>query len=178
MACTDEPDGSGLDAADFIAAYHTVKASDPLGRPVTAVFDTSHAQAFLDGVDVVMSDPYPVGLGDNVSSVASRTAEYAALAAKSNKSFWIVGQAFGSLESSWRRNPSRQEARVMIYGALMNGAVGVLLYARRAPSTMPTSTVLWGEFRALALELAEVQPFLLSARVSRTGTRRETPGSR
>ena len=50
-------------------------------------------------------------------------------------------QAFGALGSTWERNPTRYEGRVMTYLMAMHGARGILFYARRAPYTMPTNTV-------------------------------------
>ena len=50
----------------------------------------------------------------------------------------------------------------MVYLMVMNGARGILLYSRRGPNVMPTNTVLWAEYRSIALEFAEISPWLLS----------------
>ena len=49
---------------------------------------------------------------------------------------------------------------VMSWLGLTMGAKGLIYYARRAPSTMPTSPVLWNELRTFAMQAAQVAPVL------------------
>lgn len=153
----DEPDGSSIDADDVAAAAALIRSLDP--RPVALVLDeAAHGStparelSYAKSADILMADPYPIGqcrdhggplACDNVSEVVTATQAVVDLAAKATaadgrpRSVVMVPQAFGALGSSWTRNPTRQEGRVMLYLMLMHGAKGILLYARRAPYVMP-----------------------------------------
>ena len=177
---SDEPDGKNVPPADFAAAAAVIRDCDgPHPRPISVVLDKTsnqtHALPYTLVVDILMADPYPIGHsapqnnvpGDRVSSVAVATDAVVDLirtaAARDSKvrQAIMVPQAFGALGSHWARNPTRYEGRVMVYLMVMHGAHGILLYARRAPYTMPTNQVLWGEYRAMALEMAEITPWII-----------------
>jgi hypothetical protein len=164
-----------MDPADVNAAATLIRSIDP--RPIALVLDQSTGDRskeleYAKASDILMADPYPIGQTNNVSAVIDATKAVSALAAAATKadgrprSVVMVPQAFGSLGSSWLRNPTAAEGRVMAYLEVLNGARGLLLYARRAPYVMPTNFQLWGEYRALAMEFAEVGPALLAGNVS------------
>jgi hypothetical protein len=139
----DEPDGSHIDVDDVAVASALIRSLDP--RPVALVLDQSTSGSPLElryamSADVLMADPYPIGrcegtggCPDNVSEVSAATMAVVSLAEKATKadgrprSVTMVPQAFGSLGSSWGRNPTRQEGRVMVYLMLLHGAKGILL---------------------------------------------------
>eukprot|EP01047_Picozoa_sp_COSAG01_P060343 COSAG01_NODE_7385_length_3229_cov_9.246645_2_plen_701_part_00 len=169
---SDEPDGNRVPKAEFAAAVAKVRQLDP--RPVSVVLDgaTNHTRAlpYAAAVDIVMADPYPIGHStpERVSTVAVATDSVVELIAAAtatdgrHRRAIMVPQAFGALGSSWGRNPTRWEGRVMVYLMVMHGSHGILLYARRGPFTMPTNQVLWGEYRAMANEMHEIAPQLLT----------------
>ena len=174
---SDEPDGNHVPPAEFAAAAAAVRALD--SRPISVVLDgatnQTRALPYAMAVDILMADPYPVGHialhedhlpGGQVGDVAAATDAVVQLIATATakggraRRVIMVPQAFGALGRSWGRNPTRFEGRVMVYLMTMHGSQGILLYARRGPYTMPTNQVLWGEYRALSLELQEISPQL------------------
>lgn len=56
----DEPGGSGIKPATLLPKYKAVRAADETGKPVSMVFCTTQAAAYLEMLDVIMVDPYPV----------------------------------------------------------------------------------------------------------------------
>ncbi len=155
----DEPELGWASAEDCILAYRKIKELDPW-HPVTMVFCVpSAAAAYSPGMDIVMTDPYPIPGGpvtrvvDYVERIRGDTGDRLPM--------WIVPQAFGGGEG-WAREPSRQEERVMTYLALIHGARGVQYFIRRPPVVNPTSPDLWSECRRLMLELSQLTPALCS----------------
>jgi hypothetical protein len=74
---------------------------------------------------------------------------------------WIVPQAFGGGEW-WYREPTFQEMRSMTYQAIVNGARGIQYFVRQGLNSFPKSTSAWNECGRMALEIAEITPWLLS----------------
>jgi hypothetical protein len=56
----DEPGGSGVPPATLLPKYKAIRAADESGKPVSMVFCTTQAAAYLEMLDVIMVDPYPV----------------------------------------------------------------------------------------------------------------------
>ena len=77
------------------------------------------------------------------------------------KPVWIVPQAFGGGEW-WGREPTFQEMRTMTYQAIVNGATGIQYFVRHGLNSFPKSTSAWNECGRMALEIAEITPWLLS----------------
>jgi hypothetical protein len=155
----DEPELGWASADDCALAYRKIKDLDPY-HPVTMVFCVpSAAAAYAPGMDIVMTDPYPIpgrpvtAVVEYVERIRSDTGDRLPL--------WIVPQAFGGGEG-WSREPSRQEERVMTYLALIHGARGVQYFIRRPPLGNPNSPDLWSECRRLMLELSQLTPALAS----------------
>jgi len=155
----DEPAGQGIDPAVLDEAYRFVKELDP-HHPVTMVFCVpQRAPEYVNGMDIIMADPYPIP-NRSVTMVSDWT-DSLNRAVDYGMPLWIVPQAFGGGEG-WAREPSAQEERVMTYLALIHDATGIQYFVRRAPIGNPISPSLWSECRRLALEAAELTPFLLS----------------
>lgn len=154
----DEP---GLEQVDHLSrVFSLVKALDPY-HPVTVVFyqGAEHAKQFLQALDIVMGDPYPIPHGP-VTAV-SQMADALNQAFHFEKPLWIVPQAFGGNEW-WAREPTAREQRVMTYLALLHGARGIQYFIRSPRINFPKSPAMWGECSRLALETAELTPALLS----------------
>lgn len=171
----DEPELGWSSPAECEEAYRRIKELDPW-HPVTMVFCLSAAALrYSKGMDVVMTDPYPIphspvtGVVDFCERINSDLGRALPL--------WIVPQAFGGGEW-WKREPSRQEERVMTYLALIHGARGVQYFIRRPPAQNPNSPDLWSECRRLMLELGQLTPVLASAEtIPLAGTAGVSPAS-
>ena len=77
------------------------------------------------------------------------------------KPVWIVPQAFGGGEL-WSREPTIQEIRSMTWQAIIKGATGIQYFVRQGLNYFPKSTATWGECGRIAMEVAELTPWLLS----------------
>jgi len=80
---------------------------------------------------------------------------------KGKKPVWIVPQAFGGGEW-WEREPTLQEIRAMTYQSIIRGARGIQFFVRQGLNLFPKSTATWNECGRMALEIAELTPWLLS----------------
>jgi hypothetical protein len=156
---SDEPTGQGVSPDSLQKMYDFVHELDPY-HPITIVFDApQRAREYASVMDIVMADPYPIPNSgvDGVGSVTEglkREFEY-------EKPVWIVPQAFGGGEW-WGREPSPQEIRAMTYLALVRGATGIQYFIRQGLNGFPKSTVAWGECSKVALEVAEINDYLLN----------------
>lgn len=63
----DEPGGQGIANTSLLPKYRAIRAADPSGRPVSMVFCTTQAASYLEMLDVIMVDPYPIPNGDAAS---------------------------------------------------------------------------------------------------------------
>jgi len=154
----DEP---SVEYVDRLTRVHNIiKELDPY-HPISVVFyqGGEHARQFRDAMDIVMADPYPIPNGP-VTTVANM-AEDVGRAQGWQKPLWIVPQAFGGGEA-WPREPTAREQRVMTYLSLVHGATAIQYFIRAPRVSFPKSPVMWAECGALALETAELTPFLLS----------------
>jgi len=158
----DEP---SLDQAPHLEKVkQTVGELDPY-HPVTVVFyqGAEHAKRFMNAMDIVMADPYPIP--DGPVTRVSEMSDAIRDAFDDQKPLWIVPQAFGGNEW-WRREPTAREQRAMTYLALLHGARGIQYFIRSPYSSFPKSPAMWGECSRLALETAELTPVLTSAELA------------
>jgi hypothetical protein len=160
----DEPNGYRLLPDSLENIYNIVHETDPW-HPVSVVFMSPFMSAvkYSDALDIVMADPYPVP-GLPVSYVGNATAQLTK-AFNESKPVWIVPQAFGGGEI-WEREPTLQELRSMTYQAIINGAKGIQYFVRQGLNYFPKSTGTWGECGRMAVETAEITPWLLSDEAS------------
>lgn len=155
----DEPLGQSRPVKLLEKAYEIVKELDPY-HPASIVFMMPHrANEFGGALDIAMTDPYPIP--DGVDMVDRHVLDLKHHF-KYNKSIWLVPQAFGGGEF-WLRGPTRQEIRVMTYIGIVEGATGIQYFIRRGPNLSPKATDAWSECSNMALETAEMTPFLLSS---------------
>ena len=157
---SDEPTGNKIAPEKLENIYKIVREADPW-HPVSIVFMAPFlsSKRYSDALDIVMADPYPVP-NRPVTQVGNITGQ---LRSEFNgkKPVWIVPQAFGGGEN-WGREPSIQELRTMTYQAIINGARGIQYFVRQGPNSFPKSTAAWSECGKMALEIAEITPWLLS----------------
>lgn len=156
----DEPNGYQIPPDTLINIYKTVKAADPW-HPVSIVFMTpfGSAEKYIDALDIVMADPYPVPVSP--ITLPGKAAEQLTGIFAGRKAVWMVPQAFGGGEL-WEREPTIQEIRTMTYQSIINGVKGIQYFVRQGLNLFPKSVPSWSECGRMAVEVAELTPWLLS----------------
>jgi hypothetical protein len=156
----DEPNGYKVPPAELEEIYQAVTQNDPW-HPVSIVFMApfNAAKKYRNALDIVMADPYPVP--DLPVSMVGNVASELRREFSGKIPVWIVPQAFGGGEI-WSREPTYQEVRSMTWQAIINGASGIQYFVRHGPNYFPKSTVTWSECGRMAMEVAELTPWLLS----------------
>ncbi len=157
---SDEPTGNKISPEKLEEIYQTVKENDPW-HPVSIVFMTPFlsSRKYINALDIVMADPYPVPVipVTIVGDVAGQLkAEF-----NGKKPVWMVPQAFGGGEW-WGREPTIQEMRSMTWQSIIKGANGIQYFVRQGLNYFPKSAATWGECGRMAMEVAELTPWLLS----------------
>ena len=157
---SDEPNGNKIPAETIEEIYNAVKLNDPW-HPVSIVITAPFlaAKKYAKGADIIMADPYPVP-DLPVSFVGNITGQ---LKEEFNgkRPVWIVPQAFGGGEL-WTREPTAQEIRSMTWQAIIKGATGIQCFVRQGLNYFPKSVSTWTECGRIAMEVAELTPWLLS----------------
>ncbi len=156
----DEPNGYKIPPEKLEEIYRTVKEYDPW-HPVSIVFMAPFlaAKKYANALDIVMADPYPVPTLP-VTMVGDITGQLKAEFA-GRRAVWIVPQVFGGGEL-WEREPTLQEIRSMTWQSIIKGATGIQYFVRQGPNYFPKSTATWSECGKMAMEIAELTPWLLS----------------
>jgi len=156
----DEPNGYNIPPEQITDIYETVRKNDPW-HPVSIVFMAPFLSSknYSDGLDIVMADPYPVP-DLPVSFVGNITGQLKTEFI-GKKPVWIVPQAFGGGEI-WGREPTNQEMRSMTWQSIINGATGIQYFVRQGLNYFPKSFATWSECGKMAVEIAELTPWLLS----------------
>ncbi|HEI8866027.1 TPA: carbohydrate-binding protein CenC [Serratia odorifera] len=133
---------------------------------------TADLDAYFNGADILATDPYPVGVDDDLT----RTTRYTALtvqAARQVKGAWVVIQIMDHAAYDPRRRPhqpNEDEIRSQAWQALIGGANGLLFYSytdlfyrrqggRLYPQAQADS---WRGVAAVALQIRSFTPYLLS----------------
>jgi len=156
----DEPNGNKISPDSLVKIYKLIKEIDPW-HPVSVVFMAPFLSSlkYADAMDIVMADPYPVP--ELPVTLVGNVAGQLAKAFEGQKPVWIVPQTFGGGEI-WKREPTLQEIRSMTYQAIINGARGIQYFVRQGLNLFPKSTGTWSECGRMAVEIAELTPWLLS----------------
>jgi hypothetical protein len=156
----DEPTGNNILPDSLMKIYKLIKEIDPW-HPVSIVFMAPFISSvrYADAMDIVMADPYPVP--DLPVTMVGNVAAQLVKEFEGLKPVWIVPQVFGGGEI-WRREPTLQEIRSMTYQAIINGARGIQYFVRQGLNLFPKSTGTWNECGRMAVEIAELTPWLLS----------------
>ena len=157
---SDEPNGTTITPEKLEEIYRTIKENDPW-HPVSIVFMAPflNAKNYSEALDIVMADPYPIP--DHPVSIPGEVADQLRTEFKGKRPFWIVPQAFGGGEL-WSREPTYQEIRSMTWQSIINGATGIQYFVRQGLNYFPKSSSTWSECGKMAMEVAELTPWLLS----------------
>ncbi len=157
---SDEPTGNRITPEDLEKVYRIVKENDPW-HPVSIVFMAPFlsSRKYANALDIVMADPYPVPNAP-ITQVGTVTGQLRS-EFDGQRPVWIVPQAFGGGEW-WGREPTLHELRSMTYQSIINGARGIQYFVRHGLNSFPKSTAAWNECGRMALEIAELTPWLLS----------------
>jgi hypothetical protein len=157
---SDEPNGTNVTPETLEEIYRTVKGIDPW-HPVSIVFMAPFISSakYINALDIVMADPYPVPVLP-VSLVGNVTNQLKS-EFTGKRAVWIVPQAFGGGEI-WEREPTLQEIRSMTWQSIINGATGIQYFVRQGLNHFPKSISTWSECGRMAMEVAELTPWLLS----------------
>jgi hypothetical protein len=187
----DEPDGSGDPLNATSDAYEAIRELDPY-HPVSLVLncDDYHYKEHSAGADIILTDPYPVGINATFSTVyqtvcnatygdcgcdncrgnfqdVSRRVDVLrayqdAIATEPPKAVWGVPQAFGGSEY-WSRRPTAAEEAVLAVLFVNHGATGLVAW------NYPTSPELAQAAAQLARALSsdDATAFTLGARAQR-----------
>ncbi len=157
---SDEPNGYKIPPETLEEIYHVVKANDPW-HPVSIIFMAPFlsSKKYENALDIVMADPYP--LPDLPPSMVGDVTGQLKREFIGKKPVWIAPQAFGGGEI-WSREPTIQEVRSMTWQAIIKGATGIQYFVRQGLNYFPKSVAMWGECGRIALEVAELTPWLLS----------------
>jgi len=157
---SDEPNGFKIPPESLEEIYRIVKETDPW-HPVSMVFMAPFlsSKKYANALDIVMADPYPVpnypiGLTGDVAGQLKT--EFTG-----KRAVWMVLQAFGGGEW-WGREPTPQELRSMTWQSIIRGATGIQYFVRQGLNYFPKSVPAWNECGRMALEVAEITPWLLS----------------
>jgi hypothetical protein len=187
----DEPDGSGDPLNATTDAYEAIRELDPY-HPVSLVLncDDYRYKEYAAGADIVMTDPYPVGINATFSTqyqtpcnatygdcgcdncagtfqdVSRRLDTFRgyqdALAVEPPKPVWGVPQAFGGSEY-WSRRPTAAEEAVMAVLSVNHGATGLVAWDFPTSSELATAA---GQL-ARALSSDDAMAFTLGAKPQR-----------
>ena len=157
---SDEPTGNKVEPETLEEIYKVIKETDPW-HPVSIVFMAPFlsARKYEKAVDIVMADPYPIP--DLPASMVGDVTLKLINEFHGKKPVWIVPQVFGGGEL-WSREPTIQEIRSMTYQSVINGATGIQYFVRHGLNSFPKSVSAWGECGKMAIEIAELTPWLLS----------------
>lgn len=156
----DEPNGYKIPPRELEKIYRLVRQYDPW-HPISIVFMAPFmaAKDYEDALDIVMADPYP--LPDLPVTLTGNVAQELRESFAGKRPVWMVPQAFGGGEL-WSREPTLQEIRSMTWQSIINGATGIQYFVRRGPNYFPKSPATWAECGKIAMEVAELTPWLLS----------------
>jgi len=155
----DEPDGQKTPPESLMRLYKIIKSIDPY-HPVSMVFMHYGSETkYQDSYDITMGDLYPIPNSPvaNVANFQKKMSDAVFL----KKGVWLVPQAFGG-NSWWTREPTKDEIRAATYMGLINGSTGFQYFIRHGQNGFPKSTTAWAEAGAIALEFAEMTPYILS----------------
>ena len=156
---SDEPTGHNMPPEALEESYQIVRELDP-HHPISIVFMApNRAGEYAGGMDLVMTDPYPIPHGSPTAVAGAVDAITRVF--EPAKPVWLVPQAFGGSEH-WSREPTAQEQRVMTYLGIVRGATGMQYFIRHGLNGFPKSPVMWSACSQAALEVAALTPTLLS----------------
>ena len=157
---SDEPNGFKIAPEQLEEIYKIVRENDPW-HPCSIVFMAPFlsSKKYMNALDIVMADPYPI---PNLPvTVTGDVSDQLITEFRGKRPVWIIPQAFGGGEW-WEREPTIQEIRSMTWQSIINGATGIQYFVRQGLNYFPKSSATWNECGRMAVEVAELTPWLLS----------------
>ena len=169
----DEPDLREKIVDDVPAAYAALRAADPAHPIELTLCMPPRFGEWVPFCDLMQVDPYPIPrepltmVSDWVSKARACLEPWQNLTAV--------------LQAGWTQHPlnqpTREQARCMVYLALIHGAKGIFWYSFRDPGWQLEKTPLWEHFPAINAEtLALSRPVMLGREAP--SVRVESPGDR
>jgi hypothetical protein len=158
----DEPDTRPDIIDEVPSAYEQLKQADP-SHPLLLTIDTPENYSYWSNFcDILQIDPYPIP--SQSLTMVSDYAKKAKVSLQPWQNLTVV------LQCGWKLNPMNQptfeEARCMVYLALIHGAKGIFWYAMHDPGWNLTETPLWKRFKEINGEIRELSmPAILGTKV-------------
>jgi hypothetical protein len=144
----DEPDLRPDVMDEVPAAYEALKAVDSQHPLLLTVATPASYEYWANFCDILQIDPYPIS-GQPLTLVADCAAR-AKAALQPWQNLTVV------LPCGWQKDPPNQptyeQARCMVYLALINGAKGIFWYSMRDLDWDLSTSALWTRFEALNKE--------------------------
>ncbi|MGD9497650.1 MAG: hypothetical protein AB7Y46_15220 [Armatimonadota bacterium] len=142
-----------------------VEEEDPDHPTWVVLYQVGEVRRYLRSFDVIGTDPYPIPT--RPPSLAGQWTRITRRAVEDSRAIWMVPQAF-----NWgvygnhadARPPTRDELRSMTWQCICEGADGLIYYSwfdLRKDQEYPFEQR-WPEVRAVAQEVADLTPVLLS----------------
>ena len=157
---SDEPNAFKIPPDSLEEIYRIVRETDPW-HPVSMVFMAPFlsSKKYAGALDIVMADPYPVP--DRPIGLTGDVADQLKTEFRGKRLVWMVLQAFGGGEW-WGREPTLQEMRSMTWQSVIKWGTGIQYFVRQGLNYFPKSVAAWNECGRMAMEIAEVTPWILS----------------
>ena len=162
----DEPD-LRPDVIDQVpSAYETLKKADPRHPLLLTIASPQSYDYWASFCDILQVDPYPIP-----TRPLTMVSDYAAKAKAALKPWQNLTVV---LQCGWIGEPMNQptfdQARCMVYLALINGAKGLFWYSLHDPGWDLAKTPLWTRFKELNDETRELsEPVMLGTAVEVKG---------
>ena len=156
----DEPETHGLNPEEFANRFAAFKQLDPDHLIYTVICTPKQYKDYACYTDVLAPDPYP--LPDSpVDSAFGHYKDSFTEARKYGASLWTVPQCFGNY-SGWKRPPTSQENRMMVYLGVLAGAKGFLNFTYFESTYIITDyPELYNGAMAFPDEIKQLVPYLL-----------------
>ena len=158
----DEPDERPDIIDEVPIAYENLKKSDPK-HPISLTIDNPNTYDYwANFCDILQVDPYPIP-AHPLTMVSDFTAK-AKAALQPWQNLTVVLQA--GYKSNPTNQPTYEQARCMLYLALINGAKGIFWYSMHDPGWDLIKTPLWTRFKEINAETLELSnPIMLGTKV-------------
>jgi len=168
----DEPSPStpGLTPEDFATYYQIMRQEDPYHPVMTTLCEPELTDEYMDSLDVILYDPYPVLKQRRPLTMVSDWLLRAGELTGHRKPLWFVPEAFGGdviegCPASYSYvTPTAEQTRCMVYLGIAAGAQGLLPYCYHVYTKHDAALAAQGKWPwVLGGYLPEKQPKLWEA---------------
>lgn len=163
----EEPDAVNIDVDSLEKGKDIIRNLDPLHPVSIIISDPQKYKIYANHSDVFMIERYPVPNNRPIVDVAEHV-DLARQAVQDKIPVWAVLQAFGYQNEKnkgwgWKREPTRQEMKVMTYLALVSGARGIFYFTYHGSQYfIKDSPQHWEDLKSLVGEMRDIYPLLIS----------------